>query len=102
MRFKVNSLSPQIIELRKQGLTNRQIARQLGCSEVNVHKTLKRAEIGSVVPIPKKMRISHIGVDEFKWLAKEADRMRVHWHDLARAMLVDAIHEASEGKAPKR
>lgn len=106
MKYRKGSLAPEIVKLAHQGIGRREIARMVGCTPPNVYKTLLRHGIITPPPPPPARprapalttRISVLSDEDRTWLRQEAKRMKVHWRDLARAILTDAIYEAKHGK----
>lgn len=101
MKFKKGSLSPEIIRLAvEEGLDRRAIAQRVGCAVPNVYKTLLRyGVIAQAKPLPAVHTCISVLPDPHRiWLRQEAKRMRVSWRDLGRALLVDAIEEARNGR----
>ncbi len=100
MKYRKGSLAPEIVKLAHQGIGRHEIARMVGCAPPNVYKTLLRH--GIITPPPPRPAlttcISVLSDEDRTWLRQEAKRMKVHWRDLARAILTDAIYEAKHGK----
>jgi len=87
------SLTPRIIELYVSGMGMREISEELGCSYPNVWRALRCTG-------HKLSSIEIIGLpgDEMKWLILESVKSNVPFEIMARALLLDAIHEAMDGK----
>lgn len=97
MNFPPGSRSPKILQLYAEGKKPKEIAAEVKCSRPNVHRVLKRAGKG----MPRVLRltsVSRLSQEDERWLRAEARRLGVAMADLARAMLVDAIEEARDGR----
>jgi hypothetical protein len=87
------SLTPRIIELYLSGMGKFEISQKLGCSHTNVIVALRRNanKLHGVA-------INGLPSDQMKWLVSEAVKSGVAVEIMARALLLDAIHEAMDGK----
>ena len=94
MKIYAGSLSPRIVALHVAGMNTGAIAREVGCTRPNVIQTLKRKNMwtGRVAPLPRQLH---------DWLCREAANSGTDADTMARAMLVDAIHEAMEAERVK-
>lgn len=98
--FKSSTKSHDIIALWQSGVINKtEIARRVGCTSVNVHKTLKRHAPAYTTSL-RRMNFNVHGLpdDQIEWLEAEASRSGVTPEVMARALLIDAIEEARQGK----
>lgn len=89
---RAKPLTAEIIRLHNEGVSQHEIARRLGCTQPNVWVAIRRHLGGGPI------RISVLSKEQMNWLRNQASRQRVRVNDLARAMLVDAVCDAMEGK----
>jgi len=84
-------LTDRILELwdEGRGMSKRGIAKKLGCSIPNVHRTLKRYmnNTTEIAPLPTPHQ---------QWLEGEARKAKVPVSVYLRAVVVDAIEEIME------
>lgn len=93
--FHADSKSPEIVRLWRSGVKSRtEIARRVGCSMSNVRKVIMRHVPEYTTPI----MVSGLTVDQVKWLEAEASKSGVTPDVMARALLIDAIEEARQGR----
>lgn len=93
------SLTPRILKMYAEGISQRKISQTLGCSETNVNQAIRREKArlegkpmpNVVVTRPWAGRIAPLVTDHVAWLEAEAKRAGTTPDVIARSLLVDAI-----------